>query len=45
MARTAQSPRLLAPRIQRIQVAKRGGRLAPPARPGRNQDKEKNKKE
>ena len=42
MARTAQSPRLLAPRIQRIQVAKRGGRLATPARPGRNQNKEKN---
>ena len=45
MVRTAKSPRLLAPGIQRIQVAKRGGRLAPPARPGRNQDKEKTHKE
>ena len=31
--------------IRRIQVAKRGGRLATPARPGRNQDKEKTHKE
>ena len=31
--------------IQRILVAKRGGRLATTARPGRNQDKEKKHKE
>ena len=45
MARTDKSPRLLAPRDPEDPDAKRGGRLATPARPGRNQDKEKNNKE